>query len=84
MARVAGYVLQTLGGELQTIVEGIGRIHALQVEGVGLEEIIGMQGDDIGYSQQHTIDLLRREGEEGARGCARGLKKGSNHLINEE
>ena len=53
LAQVCSDIAQTSLCELQTVVVGIGRVHALQVLGIGLQEV-GHTG--LGHISQLTED----------------------------
>ncbi len=74
VTHVAGYVLKTLGGELQTVVERVFGTHRLEVECICLENEIGMAGNGVRQREKHLVALLVGEGQQRARGKSCILK----------
>ena len=78
IARVASDALHALLRQFQTVVHGVGRIHACQILGVGGQDGIGFADGFVSHSHQDFVDgLVVEQCEVNARilCCIEGLKK---------
>ena len=63
-----GYVAQAVGGQLQAVVFGVGRVHERQVLAVFFQQVGGLPVYGAGHVAQHPVDVFVAQTKQFARG----------------
>ena len=58
LGHVVGYALQTVVGEQQPVVEGVGAVHACQVKGIGCQQGVVTLCNAAGHGQEYLVALV--------------------------